>query len=373
MKRLLSIISILLILSFMLTGCDILDEMVGILSDGATVTGSDIGTENGGSVADSELGGSTDDKDNGGSTLDSTQGSTLDSTQGSTIDSSSTGGSLPEDDSFGSLDDIPPYNGSVFVHLNNKQPEFTQDEITTDAYEFYSDLDSLGRCGYAMACIGKELMPSGDRGSISSVYPTGWVQAQYDCVDGTYLYNRCHLIGFQLTGENANRKNLITGTKYLNNEGMLPFENMVADYIKETSNHVMYRVTPVFAGDNLLANGVQIEAYSVEDEGDGICFNIFIYNAQPQIKIDYATGKSSLIGDNDSDINKEPETDSSDKENEDTNTEEKQYVLNTGTKKIHSPNCSSVEDIKEENRQDYYGSIEELIEMGYEPCGRCKP
>lgn len=196
-----------------------------------------------------------------------------------------------------SLDEIPEWNGlDAYIPINGNVPFFTEDEITTEAYELYADLDGLKRCGVVMACIGTETMPpKGDeRGDIKSVKPSGWIQAKYDTslVSGGYLYNRCHLIGWQLTDEDANEKNLITGTKYLNIEGMLPFENMIADYIKETDNHVMYRVTPIFKGNNLLANGVLMEAYSVEDEGEGIQFCIYAYNVQPGIIIDYTSGES---------------------------------------------------------------------------------
>ena len=193
-----------------------------------------------------------------------------------------------------SMENIPPYDGTPYVVLNDNQPSFTAEDMTDVSYEFYSDLDELGRCGVTEACIGRDLMPTEKRGDISSVRPTGWVQAQYDFVDGKALYNRCHLIGFQLTGENANDRNLITGTRYLNVEGMLPFENLVADYIKETGNHVMYRVTPVFDGDDLVAQGVQMEAASVEDSGEGVLYNVFCYNVQPGVEIDYATGESWL-------------------------------------------------------------------------------
>lgn len=191
-----------------------------------------------------------------------------------------------------SLSNIPEYSGSPYVVINNNVPFFEDLELTTSSFEKYSELDDLGRCSVAIACVGKDLMPTEDRGSIGSVKPTGWHTVKYDEIDGKYLYNRCHLIGFQLTGENANTKNLITGTRYLNTEGMLPFENMVADYVKETNNHVMYRVTPIFIDDNLLASGVVIEAKSVEDNGEGILFNVYCYNVQPGIKIDYATGDS---------------------------------------------------------------------------------
>ena len=193
-----------------------------------------------------------------------------------------------------SMENIPPYDGTPYVVLNDNQPSFTAEDMTDVSYEFYSDLDELGRCGVTEACIGRDLMPTEKRGDISSVKPTGWVQNQYDFVDGKSLWNRCHLIGFQLAGENANECNLLTGTRYLNVEGMLPFENLVADYVKETDNHVLYRVTPAFQGTELVARGVQMEAYSVEDGGDGVCFNVFCYNVQPGVEIDYATGDNWL-------------------------------------------------------------------------------
>ena len=191
-----------------------------------------------------------------------------------------------------SLQDVPAFSGEPYVVIEDNQPLFDPEDLTAVSYEFYSELDDLGRCGYTMACIGKDLMPTEDRESISQVKPTGWQQQKYDFVDGKSLYNRCHLIGFQLTGENANERNLITGTRYLNVEGMLPFENMVADYIKETGNHVIYRVTPIFQGDELVARGVQMEAFSVEDNGEGICFHVYVYNNQPGVTIDYATGQN---------------------------------------------------------------------------------
>ena len=193
----------------------------------------------------------------------------------------------------GSLDNIPAFDGtSAYVIINDNQPFFTADEIVSTSYEKYGELDGLGRCTVCIACIGIDLMPTEERESISQVTPSGWVNAKYDFIDGKYVYNRCHLIGFQLTGENANRENLITGTRYLNIEGMLPFENQIADYVKETGNHVMFRVTPIYAGDNLVANGVLMEAWSVEDGGKGICFNVYAYNCQPGVIIDYATGDS---------------------------------------------------------------------------------
>lgn len=193
-----------------------------------------------------------------------------------------------------SLEDIPPWSGAAYVTLEDNQPGFTREDMTLEAFERYSALDYLGRCGVAYANVCPELMPTEEREAIGNVKPSGWVSAKYDCVDGKYLYNRCHLIGFQLAGENANEKNLITGTRYLNVTGMLPFENDVADYVQRTDNHVLYRVTPVFVGAELVARGVQMEAYSVEDAGDGVCFNVFAYNVQPGVAIDYATGESWL-------------------------------------------------------------------------------
>lgn len=261
-----------------------------------------------------------------------------------------------------SLEEVPAYSGSPYVELDGNLPGFSLEERTTDSFETYSTLDALGRCGPAYACIGQDLMPTEDRESISSVRPTGWVQAEYDFVEGGSLYNRCHLIGFQLTGENANEENLITGTRYMNVEGMLPFENMVADYIKETGNHVLYRAAPIFEGENLVASGVVMEALSVEDEGEGVCFHVYVYNVQPGVEIDYATGESWETKDSASSAlesqAEEQETD---------------YVLNTSSKKFHLPDCSSVDSMSGKNRQEYHGTREELIAQGYEPCGSCHP
>ena len=197
-----------------------------------------------------------------------------------------------DENAAASIEDIPAFSGEAYVAVNDNIPFFVEEEYTTESYEFYSELDELGRCGVTMACIGIDIMPTEDRGNIGSVKPSGWQSVKYDIVEGKYLYNRCHLIGFQLAGENANKRNLITGTRYLNIEGMLPFEDMVADYVKETENHVLYRVTPLFNGDDLVAEGVLMEGWSVEDEGEGICFCIYAYNAQPGIIIDYTTGDS---------------------------------------------------------------------------------
>lgn len=254
------------------------------------------------------------------------------------------------------------YQGKAYTVINDNNPDFTEPDMTTDSFETYGELDELGRCTTAYVNIGRDLMPTEKRGTIGEVKPSGWQTVKYDNVDGNYLYNRCHLIGYQLTGENANEKNLVTGTRYLNVEGMLPFENMVADYIKETDNHVLYRVTPVFDGDNLVANGVQMEAKSVEDNGDGILFNVFCFNVQPGISIDYSNGNSHLdVSVSESD----PET--SDSANIQT------YILNTNTKKFHKESCSSAQNMKSSNRQEYTGKRQELIDKGYEPCSVCKP
>ena len=256
------------------------------------------------------------------------------------------------------LENIPEYTGAAYVAVNDNEPYFTQEEITDEAFEMYSDLDAWGRCGVTCASVGPELMPTEERGDIGSVKPTGWHTVKYDCVDGKYLYNRCHLIGYQLTGENANERNLITGTRYLNMEGMLPFENMVADYVEETGNPVMYRVTPVYEGSDLVAKGVLMEGYSVEDGGEGICFCVYAYNVQPGVEIDYATGESWLAGD----------VSTAGGESGGVS-----YILNTSSKKFHDPSCSGAEDIKESNREEFTGSREDLIARGYSPCGRCKP
>lgn len=257
---------------------------------------------------------------------------------------------------------IPQYVGAPYTEIHNNIPFFTDDEITDQPFETYSPLDDLGRCGVAFACVGQDLMPTKERGSIGQIKPSGWHLVKYDCVEGKYLYNRCHLIGYQLTAENANERNLITGTRYLNVEGMLPFENQVTDYVQQTGNHVLYRATPIFEGDNLLASGVLIEGYSVEDSGVGICFCVYVFNVQPGVQIDYTTGESALA-----------ETAPPENIEQASPKEELNYVLNHNTRKFHRPSCSSVEDIKPSNREDYFGSRETLIEQGYAPCKRCRP
>lgn len=262
------------------------------------------------------------------------------------------------------LEALPEYSGEPYVVLNENQPDFPEGDFTTNSFETYSPLDELGRCGTAYANIGTDLMPTEERGSIGQVKPTGWQTVKYDCVDGKYLYNRCHLIGYQLSGENANEENLITGTRYLNVEGMLPFEDQVADYVQETDNHVLYRVTPIFEGDNLLASGVVMEAKSVEDNGEGVCFCVYVYNVQPGVSIDYATGESCLESDVPSDTAQPTET---------TAGEEAHYVLNTNSMKFHLPTCSGVESMSPANRQEYTGTRQALLDQGYTPCGICKP
>ncbi len=266
------------------------------------------------------------------------------------------------------LSTVPAYNGSPFAVVLDNLPFFAASEITATAFESYSQLDALGRCGAALASCGKEIMPKEgeERGSISSIKPSGWVQAQYDIVSGKYLYNRCHLIGWQLSAENANKKNLITGTKYINVEGMLPFENMVADYIKETGNHVMYRITPHYHGTDLVASGVQMEAYSVEDGGEGICFNVYCYNVQPGIKIDYATGQSALtVTAPPTTTTKAPTTTTK------ASAENLSFILNTNTKKAHRTSCASAAKIAEKNRKEYTGTTSSVEAMGYALCKNC--
>lgn len=263
-----------------------------------------------------------------------------------------------EIEQFSSVNDVEEYTFFPYVQINNNVPEF-DDTSYTESFEQYGELDSLGRCTSCIANIGTDLMPTEERGAIGSIKPTGWQVAKYDCVDGKYLYNRCHLIGYQLTAENANPKNLITGTRYLNVDGMLEFESMVADYVKSTGNHVLYRVTPIFKDNELVARGVQMEAYSIEDNGKGVQFNIYCYNVQPNIEIDYKTGNSRYIGD---------------ESTTQYNTGERQeYIVNTSSRKFHLPSCSAVSKIKQENKKAYIGYRENLVKNGYEPCGQCKP
>lgn len=282
--------------------------------------------------------------------------------------------------------DIPENTtDTAYTAINDNVPYFTNDELSAESYEYYSELDSLGRCGVVYACIGQDTMPTEERGEIGQVKPSGWQTVKYDCVDGKYLYNRCHLIGYQLTGENANEKNLITGTRAMNVDGMLPFENMVADYVKETNNHVMYRVTPIYEGDNLLADGVLMEAKSVEDNGEGILFNVFIYNEQEGVVIDYSTGDSELKEEPESaekviptpkptektnatpepeptEKVTEPSTTTTDDENETTMV----WISETGSKYHNKNNCGRMNPDKA-----YQMSEEDAEKQGYEPCKKC--
>ncbi len=270
-------------------------------------------------------------------------------------------------DTYYDLNTVPPYSDSPYVEINNNVPQFTESEKTsTTSFEEYGKLDSLGRCTYAVSCIGSDLMPTTERGAIGSVKPTGWHISKYDFVDGKYLYNRCHLIGYQLTGENANVNNLITGTRYLNVDGMLLFENRVADYIELTNNHVYYEVTPIFDGNNLVANGVHMQAYSIEDKGVGVSFNVYCYNVQPGVKIDYATG------DNEVDENAPSSYTTATSTTVDS-TEVKTYIVNVKSKKFHNPDCDGAKKMNAANKKQYKGTRQSLISNGYSPCQKCNP
>ena len=260
---------------------------------------------------------------------------------------------------------IPEYSGQPFAVVNNNVPFFTPKDLTKTSFEYYSDLDSLGRCGVAFANIGKDIMPTEKRGNISSVKPSGWYSIKYEKIDG-----------FQLSAENANEKNLITGTRYLNVTGMLPFENMVADYVKETNNHVLYRVTPVFRDDNLIADGVLMEAKSVEDDGEGILFNVFVYNVQPGITINYKTGESHLTN---AESEKITEATDNDKTNNSLQTQNEnaksnlKYILNTNSKKVHKPNCRTLKNLSLSNKSESSQQLSQIKSMGYVPCKVCNP
>ena len=273
---------------------------------------------------------------------------------------------LVNNNSYVSLDAIPAYDGRAYMAVNNNEPFFTDSDMTTTAFENYSDLDSLGRCGVAYANICKDIMPTEERGKIGMIKPSGWHTVKYDVIKDRYLYNRCHLIGYQLAGENANPKNLITGTRYLNVEGMLPFENLVADYVNNTGNHVLYRVTPMFSGSNLVANGVLIEAKSVEDNGGGILFNVYCYNVQPGVGINYENGDSWLDGTTGSTSSG---SDSSAAENsaaDSSNSETMVHITATG-KKYHRAGCRTLK------KSDTEVTLDEAKSMGLSPCGICNP
>lgn len=306
------------------------------------------------------------------------------------------------------LSDIPDYDGKASVEIHKNEPFFSKSEMTDSSYLKLKPLDSNGRCGAAEACLGKDTLATKERGEIGEIKPSGWQTVKYDGIDGNYLYNRCHLLGYALSGENANEKNLITGTRYLNTAGMQPFEEKTLEYIEQTGNHVIYRVTPVYEGDELVARGVLMEAKSVEDDGKGICFCAFCYNVQPGITIDYTTGESQKEEVSEKQVEEQKtetsESKEEDKKSDDTEIEKQstqavlessdngsgsqaisesqpavpqadaqQYILNTNTKKFHIPGCGSVAKMKEKNKQVFYGTREEAIAAGYDPCGNCHP
>lgn len=258
--------------------------------------------------------------------------------------------------SYLDIESLPEYTDSPYIIINDNQPEFDKSDMTTKSFEKYGELDNLGRCTACIANVGKDIMPNEEREAIGNVKPTGWHTVKYENVDGKYLYNRCHLIGYQLTAENANKNNLITGTRYLNIDGMLSFENEIAEYVKMSNNHVLYRVTPMFKDDELVARGLQMEAYSVEDNGKGICFNVYCYNVQPGIEIDYKTGESKSKHE-------------ADKYND--GSEKQTFIINTSSKKFHTKDCKNTKDIKKENKKTYVGTKQSLINNGYSPCQNC--
>lgn len=291
------------------------------------------------------------------------------------------------DDGVLSYRDVPAFEGNPYVYVNDGEPTFTDEQRAAEpGHEHYGELDELGRCTAAFAVVGPETQPTEKRGSIGEIRPSGWQMAKYDFVEGKYLFNRCHLLGYQLTGENANPQNLITGTRYLNIQGMLPFENAVADYVDATGNHVLMAVTPIFEGSELVARGVHMMAESVEDGGEGVAFNVFCYNVQPGVVIDYGTGESMLEEEatllpDVSGAEKAPATASdgggeASEKGATGSAEDKgvaEYVLNTNSKRFHIPSCSSVDQMSPKNREDVEDTRENLIANGYDPCKRCNP
>ena len=275
----------------------------------------------------------------------------------------------PTPPSYDGVDSVPPFDGkTAFVILNDGVPYFDPSEYTAECFEEYAELDRLGRCGVTFACVGVEIMPTDKRESISSVKPSGWQSETYEHINGKYLYNRCHLIGHQLTGENANERNLITGTRFLNIDGMLPFENLVADHVKELEHHVLYRVTPIFHDKNLVADGVVMEGYCIECAGEEAVFCIYAYNCQPGVEIDYKTGKGRLSG--------TPAPEGGDETTGDETTGDEvtvTYIINISSKRFHKPTCAGAVSMKESNRQESTATRDELIAQNYIPCGTCKP
>ena len=283
------------------------------------------------------------------------------------------------------LESVPAFDGQLYCEINGNIPFFTEDEYTTKSFERYSPLDDLGRCGVAYACVGVDIMPTEPRDSIGMIKPTGWMISKYDFIDGKYLYNRCHLIAHQLAGENANKQNLITGTRFMNASSMEPFESLVGGYVRSTENHVLYRVTPVFVGNNLLASGVLMEGYSVEDNGEGVCFCIFCHNAQPRVGINYADGSNWLLDEDEAPTATNNSTQTTVVINESVSKEttaqhitvapgtEYTYIVNNNTMRFHYEWCNSAEQIAEKNKGEITGTRDELIEQGYKPCGVCHP
>ena len=286
---------------------------------------------------------------------------------------------------------IPVYAGEDVIELDGNRPRFADTDLITEEFIEFSELDTLGRCGCAAACIGRGLLPTVERGQIGMVRPSGWQLAKYDFIDGKYLFNRCHLIAYELCGVNDDVRNLITGTRSLNINGMLPIENRIADYVANTGNHVCYRVTPWFEGDDLVASGVQMEAYSVEDHGEAICLNVFCFNVQQGVVIDYLTGENALDADWAAAVSEAPSSVSSSAPEEsaaisssESKEQEEQsvtsspgvtYILNTNpeSKRFHYPYCDSVKKMNKENKWEFTGTREEAISMGYVPCGNCRP
>lgn len=339
------------------------------VSDGSSISFTVGETDSEDKVSSSEISSTDDTTSNDGGTSSNTSSTASDNTVTSqttskeeTVSSIGTGNATVVKPS-----DIPAYSGKPYAIVNNNIPNFSASELTQKGYEKYSPLDSLGRTQMAIASVGKDTMPapSEERGSISSIKPSGWIQAKYTNVSGGWLYNRCHLIGWQLSAENANKSNLITGTKYLNINGMLPFENMVADYIKETGDHVAYRITPIYEGNNLLASGVQMEAYSIGDKGESICFNVYCYNVQPGVTINYATGASE--GPTEEVVSSTPTpapTPTPEPEVSTEQTTQMVWIPNSGSKYHSYSGCSNMKNPRQVSK-------EEAIRLDYEPCKKC--
>lgn len=331
-------------------------------------------------------------------------GSSISSTYGG---SGATGSDEYAQSAQATIADIPAYTGALCININHGEPGFTAQDEARGTFMQFSDLDFEGRCGAAFARIGPDTISNEKRGDISQVHPSGWVQRKYSFVDDGMLYNRSHLIAHQLCGENANEKNLITGTRTFNAMGMLYYEELVGDYVRSTGNHVLYRVTPLFAANDLVARGVQMEAKSVEDNGESVQFNVFVYNVEPGVAIDYVTGESwespetpqvtskgsatittaaaaragkAAAGSNggskaDGNGANDNESDSAGNGNAGNQgaSEQQDYILNVKNKKFHKPDCSAASDISSANKQDFTGTRDQLIARGYSPCGICKP